>query len=453
MTVHDPSVFPNPRVTDRYPLWHPMTEMGVHREREITIVRGEGVRVWDRDGREYISATGGLWNVSCGFNRPEIVTAIVDQVHRLPYGTLFRFGNEPALELAQRLVEVLPGDLTRVFLTTSGAGAVDTALKIVRRYFRLLGRPDKRDVVCLSRSYHGTSIGSMAVTGEDLEQGEYGVDRRDVRVVGTPDPVGCSLCGQGDPCVGQCAEELFAVIERDAGRIAAVIVEPVLGSAGVVPVPIPVLTTLQTLCTAHDVLLVIDEIATGFGRTGRMFASEHAGLEPDLVTMSKAINSGYLPLGATAVSEEVYDVFARSRTVFSHGETQAGNPVACAAGVATLDVLAKDDLVLRAAEMGGHLSRGLHELRRQHWQIGAVTGRGLMIGVRLVADERDGRPLGFRDVQRVVARMAGEGLLVHPAPTGFSLFPPLVIGRDDVDVVLSVIDRVLGADGATSSRG
>jgi adenosylmethionine-8-amino-7-oxononanoate aminotransferase len=417
-------------VRSAYPLWHPMTDMSYYLEEPITIVRGEGVLVYDEDGRDYLSATSGLWNVSCGFGRPEIVEAVTDQLNRLPYGTLFRFGNEPALRFARRLVDLLPGDLNRVFFSSSGAAAVDTALKLARRYQRLEERPEKRAVVCLADSYHGTSIGAMAVTGEDLEQTEYGIDRTDVVVLPTPT--------EEDPI-----EPLRALLAEHGDKLAALIFEPILGSAGVVALPEAFLREAPALCREHDVLLIVDEVATGFGRTGRMFASEWWGLEPDLMTLSKGINSGYLPLGATAVSERVHEAFASRGAVFAHGETQAGNPLSCAAASATLDVMESDGLVERAERVGGELLDALSRIER-HPHVGAIEGRGLMLGIRLVRTRDPWVPAPFATVLATIRQCARAGLLVHPAPAGFSLFPPLVLDSAGVERIVDTLDDVLG---------
>jgi adenosylmethionine-8-amino-7-oxononanoate aminotransferase len=414
-----------------YPLWHPMTDMAHYLRDPITIVRGDGIHVYDEDGREYISANSGLWNVACGFQRREIKAAIAEQMERLPYGTLFRFGNEPALRLARRLVDVLPGDLTQVFFSSSGAAAVDTALKLARRFQRLEGRPEQRLVACLSKGYHGTSIGAMAVTGEDLEQAEYGIGREDVLVLPTP----------GDDGAGP--DQLAPLFAEHGDRLAAFIVEPILGSAGVIELPDAYLKEVQRLCRRHEVLLIVDEVATGFGRTGALFASEHFGLEPDLMTMSKGINSGYLPLGATAISGRVQRAFAERGAVFAHGETQAGNPLSCAAALATLDVIEADDLVGRAARVGAHLECGLRSLQR-HPHVGAVRGRGLMLGVELLRDRAARAPVPFATVLATLQRCAREGLIVHPAPSGISLFPPLVLDTDGADRIVETLDGVVG---------
>jgi adenosylmethionine-8-amino-7-oxononanoate aminotransferase len=425
-----------------YPLWHPMTDMQDYLADPITIVGGEGVLVWDDDGREYLSATSGLWNVSCGFRRQEIIDAITEQLHALPYGTLFRFGNEPAKLLAKRLVEILPQGLTRIFYTTSGASAVDVALKVIRRYFRIVGRPEKRLIVCLSRSYHGTSIGSMSVTGENLEQEEYGIDRRDVRIIATPEPYRCLFCTRESSCTTECASDLLALVKNEADQIAAIIIEPILGSAGVIELPRKFLEIVRWICDEYEILLIVDEVATGFGRVGRMFASELFGLEPDAMILSKGINSGYLPLGATAFSEDLFEAYWTTRTFLAHGETQAGNPLACAAGLATLGVIEREGLVRNAEVVGEELLGSLQKLQF-HPHVGCIRGRGLMIGLQLVGDESTASPIDFGHVMRVVGLLAREGLLVHPAPSGISLFPPLVLTGSEAGRIAETLDLVL----------
>jgi adenosylmethionine-8-amino-7-oxononanoate aminotransferase len=415
-----------------YPLWHPMTDMRSYLADPVVIVRGEGVTVWDAEGREYLAATSGLWNVSCGYGRSELADAIVEQLGRLPYGTLFRFGNEPALRLAEELVRLAPPGLTRVFYSSSGSAAIEAGLKVARRYFRLRGEPERRLVACLSHSYHGTSIGAMAVTGEELEQAEYGIDRGDVRVLPTPDPL------RGVDATG----ELLALAEREGEALAAIVLEPILGSGGVVVLPQHFHDAVARVCRETGALLIVDEVATGFGRTGRMFGHEWFGLEPDVLVCSKGIDGGYVPLGATLFRDEIFAEFWRHGAVFAHGETQAGNPLACAAALATLDVIEREGLVEHAAEIGEYLLRALRELEC-YPHVGEVRGRGLMIGVELVRDRRTLAPIDPGHVMPIVKLVAREGVIVHPSPSGISLFPPLVLDRADADVIVDAIERVV----------
>ena len=440
-----PSVRPLPPealIAGGYPLMHPMTHLPTYLEDPVTIVRGRGCTVWDEDGRPYLSAAAGLWNVSVGYGRPEIEQAIERQLRALPYGTLFRFGNEAALELARALARIAPPGLTRTFLSSSGATAVEAAVKLARRYFVVTGRPQRRLVVCLRDGYHGTTIGAGALTGEDLGQSIDGVDRREVRFIPTPRPGTCDAC-QGD-CRAECARALVELVEREGERIAAVLLEPVLGSAGVLPLPAEFCEIVVDVCAEHGILLVCDEVAAGFGRTGRMWASDTVGLRPDLMALSKGINSGYLPLGATLVHEDVFAPIHASGTLFAHGETQAGNPLSCAAASATIDVIERDGLVAHAAAVGERLRARLAGLAGAR-HVAEIRGHGLMIGIELVADPHARTPISTADMWAVVKRLLRAGVIVHPAPAGIALFPPLVLTFEEADRLADAVGEVIDA--------
>ena len=422
------------------PVWLPMTSMAQFARSGRTIVRGEGCHVYDEDGRRYLGATSGLWNVNCGWGEERIVEAITEQLRTLSYGTLFRYGNDVAVELANRLLDIAPAPFEKVFYTCSGSTAVETALKAARRHQRLIGHPEREIVVGLRGSYHGTMYGSMALTGDDLEQDEYGVDRRHVRHVAPGIEGRCPHCG-GDCEAEGCEGELAHLFAAEGDRIAAVVLEPVLGSGGYAVTPAFAARAAQ-LCADHGALLVIDEVATGFGRTGRWFATEHLGVSPDVLILSKAINSGYLPLAATLFAAPVVASFASSGAVFAHGETQSGNPAACAAALATIDVMEDDDLVVRGAAMGALLRAGVERLADEGLGVRAVRGRGLMLGVELAG--ADGAPMRPLEVMATVEALLGEGVIVHPGPGGIGLLPPLTIATDEVDTLVGALRRVLG---------
>jgi adenosylmethionine-8-amino-7-oxononanoate aminotransferase len=298
-------------------------------------------------------------------------------------------------------------------------------------------------VISLSRSYHGTTIGAMSVTGEHLEHEAYAIDRRDVIIIPTPRPTWCACQTEGLQAANECSRLLVEIAEREGDKVAAIILEPILGSAGVLELPQTFLERVRGVCDEHDILLIVDEVATGFGRTGRMFASEWFDLQPDIVILSKGINSGYLPLGAAAFNEKIFEAFWRAGAIFLHGETQAGNPLACAAGLATLEVIEKEGLVARVEEVGARLLKTLRGLER-HQHVACVGGRGLMLGVHLARGSGRGLPVGTDVVILAVRQLAREGLLVHPAPSGISLFPPLVLSEADADRIAELLDLVLG---------
>lgn len=387
-----------------------------------TIVRAQGNRVWDDTGREFLCATSGLWNVNCGFGHPRIIDAIAEQLQRLSYGTLFRYANLPSLELAERLLDLAPAAMARVFYTCSGGGAIDTAMKLVRRWQRLAGRPERRLVIGLRGSYHGTMYGSSALTGDDLEQEEYSIDRRWVR--------------HAAPNSG---EELAEVLDREGQHVAAVFVEPVLGS-GCIPLTPDYVASLGKLRQRHDFLLVVDEVATGFGRTGNMFACETWPISPDLLVLSKGITSGYLPLAAVLVSARVARDFDRAGVVFAHGETQSGNPAACAAAMATLEVIRDEDLVANARAVGELLGQRLDALT-VHPRVAGHRGLGLMRS--LLLQRSPGTPMGEAEMMLAVEAVRDEGAIVHPNPSGLGLLPPLTFTTDDVDELVGCLSRTL----------
>lgn len=423
MTVQDE------RRTGDYPLWHPMTAMPRYLRDPVMITSGSGARLIDDTGQEYVSANSSLWNVHCGFDEPRIQQAVREQLDELSYGTLFRFANPPALRLAERLRGIAPhAGLTRVFYGTSGASAVDCALKLARRYQRLTGRPERGTIGALADAYHGTLYGALSVTGEDLEQDEYGVDRSAVLHVPTPIDADTAALALGS-------------LRERAATLAGVILEPILGSAGVLVPHQDFVDGLNALCAERDICLIVDEVATGFGRTGRMFASEHFGLRPDLLLLSKGINNGFLPMSAVLVHERIWSAFQDGGATFLNGETQAGNPLACAAALATIDVIVDDGLVARAERVGELLAGQIGELLpRARGQAEPPVGRGLMLGVHL-RPPGGGRP-SMPEINAVVERFRSLGVIVHPSDRGFALFPPLTVATDDVKLIVDAIGRV-----------
>ncbi len=425
------------------PLWLPMTSMSMFERGGTTLVAGEGVRVQDDRGNWYLSATSGLWNVSCGWNHPAIVDAVSEQLRRFSYGTLFRFDHDVARDLASRLVDITPGHLDRVYFSTSGSAANETAVKVLRRYRSIIGEPERRLVVSFdAHSWHGTGIGSMALTGEDLDQEAYGVDRRWNRLLPFPD-VYAAERGLG-PDERTCREAL-AELERTEGHlVAAVIVEPILCSGGVLVPPDGFLEEVAAAAARMGAHLIVDEVATGFGRTGRMFASELTGVRPDVLTLSKGINSGYLPLAATLFPAEVQRAYEEAGSYLSHGETQSGNPAACAAGLATLEVMEKENLVERSARAGERLRRHLDGLLELDI-VGDVRGEGLALAVELVRDPETRAPLNPMQMAMVSHLCQRNGLLVHLSRRCLMLFPPLVVTDAEVDEIATRLTGALKA--------
>lgn len=413
----------------RHPVWLPMTTMPRYLSAPVTITRASGSTLFDQEGQPYVSANSALWNVACGYGDPRISEAVIAQLEQLPYSTLFRYGHRPALDLAERLLALadLPG-LATVFYTTSGGSAVDTALRLARRHHRLTGQPDRTLVAHFADSYHGTVGAALSVTGEDLGQSEAPADTRDYLRLPTPE------------CSASAAAALDQLAQH-ADTLAAVIAEPVLGSAGVVDVHPAFWEGLARLRDRTGLLFIADEVATGIGRTGTLFASHWLPLEPDLLITSKALNNGYLPLAAILVSEHIAAACDAAGETFYAGETQAGNPLACVASLATLEVIEQDDLLTRAAELAAVLRSELADLADQPGaQVQAVTGRGLMIGVHLAGPS--GRP-DLMQVNQICERFRSLGVIVHASPRGFSLFPPFTLTDEELETLLEALRVVL----------
>lgn len=419
-----------------HPVQHLLTDRRRYLSGASTLTQGRGDVEADRGGRVSVISTSGLWNLALGHGRPELDTAVREQLDRLAYGTLFRGQSEPAERLAQRLVELGPAGMSRVMFCTGGASGVELAAMMAHRVAAEQGHT--RDLVLvLADGYHGTLLGSAALTGEDLQQHWDGIGRSHVIPLPTP---GDAADAEDEVDRQTVLEETVAVLGH---RIAAAIVEPVLGSAGVIELPVRWCQRLRALADEYGFLVVADEVATGVGRTGALWAAPPRGLAPDLLVTSKALSGGYLPLGAVLISARVAQVLDASRAAFQHGETQAGNPLACAAALAALDVVTREDLPERAARLGTR-ARSLIEERRPS-VLRRCTGSGLMLGLHLRGAHGARRP-SPELVSALVSRCADEGVRVHPSPRGISLMPPLTIDSERWDrcvgTVLDVLHRV-----------
>src|SRR5262249_24916157 len=320
-----------------YPLWHPYFPMNGLEQQVTILVEGKGCKVRDKNGKEYIDASAGLWNTYCGLGEPEIIQAITDQLHRLSYGTLFGWrGNEPALELARELVQMAPSPLQWAYLTGSGSESVELSIKIARLYSALQRRVS-REIVYLDDSYHGTFFGSMSLSGLATMREIIGPLLPGVSSIPTPNPLRCPSNMSYVDFAVSCAESLG---ERAAsGEVAAFIVEPILGSAGVIIPPPEYFRRIEQICRDYNILLIFDEVATGLGRTGRWLAAEQYNIRPDILLLSKGLNSGYLPLGAVLFSAEIGESLIKQGANLFHGSTNNGHPACCAAALANIRLM------------------------------------------------------------------------------------------------------------------
>jgi adenosylmethionine---8-amino-7-oxononanoate aminotransferase len=416
---------------DRTYLWHPFTQQrGWAEEEPLIVERAEGTDLIDVEGRRYIDGVSSLWCNVHGHAHPRIDAAVRAQLDRVAHSTLLGLSHRPGIELARRLVELAPPGLTRVFYSDSGSTAAEIALKMSFQYWRQHGEERRTRFVALRMAYHGDTIGSVSVGGIDLFHSLY-----------RPLLFDTLKAEPGDPA------DLERLLAAHPGEVAAVIMEPLVqGAAGMLVHPDGYLRAVRELCDRHDVLLILDEVATGFGRTGRMFACEHEGVAPDLLCLAKGITGGYLPLAATLTSERVYagflGEFEELRTFF-HGHTYTGNPLACAAAHASLDVFAEERTLERLAPKIELLGRLLEPLAA-HPAVREVRRRGFMTGIELA-----GYPLHVRMGHRVTLEARRRGALVRPLGDVVVLMPPLSITEADlrrlVRITAEAIDAATGA--------
>jgi adenosylmethionine---8-amino-7-oxononanoate aminotransferase len=415
---------------DRAYLWHPFTQQrGWVEEHPVIVERGEGTDLIDVDGNRYIDGVSSLWCNVHGHAHPRIDAAVREQLSKVAHSTMLGLSHRPAIELAQRLVELSPPGLTRVFYSDSGSTATEIALKMAFQYWRQRGE-DRRRFVALRMAYHGDTIGSVSVGGIDLFHAMY-----------EPLLFETLKAEPGD------VHGMDRLLAEHRGGIAAVIMEPLVqGAAGMLLHPPGYLRAVRELCDRHGVLLILDEVATGFGRTGRMFACEHEGVAPDLMCLAKGITGGYLPLAATLATEEIYEGFLGEHEefrTFFHGHTYTGNPLACAAALATLDVF-REERTLERLQPKIDLLAELMQPVWAHPAVRQVRRRGFMVGIELVP-----HPLPARIGHRVTLEARRRGAIIRPLGDVLVLMPPLSISREDlrrlVGITAEAIEAATGA--------
>ena len=413
---------------DRAHVWHPFTQMAVWPSDEPLIIeRAEGNELIDDLGRRYLDGVSSLWCNVHGHRKPEIDHAVRAQLDRVAHSTLLGLASVPSIELAEALVRIAPEGLTRVFYSDSGSTAVEVALKMAYQYWQQRGRPEKTRFAALAEAYHGDTVGSVSVGGMELFHGVFRRLLFDVERLPSPSPY--HWTGGGDPLSGAlgAAQRL---LEEKGATLAAVVIEPLVqGAAGMWMHPPGYLRGMAELCRKHDVLLICDEVATGFGRTGTMFAVEQEGVGPDLLCLAKGLSGGYLPLAATLSTERVYEAFLGefvSARTFFHGHTFTGNPLACAAALASLQLFETERVLERVRRMAEVLRPKLAAIAELP-HVGDVRQWGLMIGIELVRDRRTKEPYdyGERIGHRVCLALRRRGILLRPLGPVVVMMPPL----------------------------
>jgi len=409
--------------------------------------RAEGTRIIDIDGNSYFDLMAGLWLVNVGHGRQEIADAVYEQMQQLCYVNTWTYATVPAIKLAAKLAELTPGTLGKVFFVNSGSEATDTATRMAKQYQFLSGFGKRYKIIARRNSYHGSGTGGQSITGGGFFLRKYFEPMMPgMRHVPHPYCYRCQYELAYPSCGLLCAKAIeHQILFEDAETVAAVIGETIAGAPGVIPPPPEYWPMVRSICDKHGVLLIMDEVICGFGRTGKWFGCEHYGVVPDLMAVAKGLSSGYLPIAATIAKMEVADKFKGGfAETFQHGITWGAHPVSCAAALANLAIMERENLIGRAAEMGGYLLNSLEALR-SHPTVGDVRGKGLLAAIELVKDkktkesfERD-NPFN----EKLSQRMSERGLLTRIRNI-LSMSPPLIVTKSEIDDVVGIIDRALG---------
>jgi len=435
---------------DRDYFFHPSTHLAQHARGESPsriISGGSGVYIEDRDGNRLLDAFAGLYCVNVGYGRQEIAEAMAAQARHLAYYHAYAgHGTEVSIKLAKMILERAPANMSKVYFGLSGSDANETNIKLVWYYNNILGRPEKKKIISRWRGYHGSGLMTGSLTGLDLFHKKF--DLPLTQVLHTEAPY---YLRRPDPAMSEeafsqyCAQKLEELILAEGpDTIAAFIGEPMLGTGGIVPPPAGYWTAIQPVLKKYDILFIVDEVVTGFGRLGTMFGAEFYGLEPDIMTIAKGLTSAYAPLSGSIVSGKVWDVLERGTDEFGpigHGWTYSAHPVCAAAGVANLELIDRMALVANAREAGAYFNARLREALADHPHVGEVRGEGLLAAVEFVEDKTSG---AFFDPARkvgpsVTGALARHGVVARAMPQGdiLGFAPPLSITREEVDTIVA----------------
>ncbi|MGF1609357.1 MAG: aspartate aminotransferase family protein [Kiloniellales bacterium] len=436
---------------DRAHLIHPVASYRAHEQRGVTVLRsGRGAYVTDTTGRELIDGFAGLWCVNAGYGQQSIVEAAAEQMRRLPYATgYFDLGSEPAIRLAARLAELAPGDLDHVYFTLGGSDAVDSAVRFIHYYFNALGQPEKKQFITLEQGYHGSSSMGAGLTALSAFHQGFDLPLPWQHRIPSPYPYRNPVGNVPAAIVAASVQALRdKVAELGQDRVAAFFCEPIQGSGGVIVPPDGWLSAMREACRELDVLFVADEVITGFGRTGPLFACEREGVVPDLMTLAKGLTSGYLPMGAVLLGERVYAAIADgagTERPVGHGFTYSGHPVSAAVGLETLRLYTETGLLENGRRMGERLMTALGALS-DHPLVGEARGRGLLAALELVSDK--GTKARFDPAlklgQRLFDRAYANGVIIRGFADGTIGFaPPLCCSAEDIDLIVGRVTRTL----------
>ncbi len=440
---------------DRNHVWHPLTQHQGFQQgaNPLIITGGEGSVVRDIEGNEFLDAAAGLWCVNVGYGRGELVEAAMNQMSQLAYYPLTQ-SHPKAIELSAKLANYLP-HVPHIYYSNSGSEANELAFKAIRQYWKQVGEPSKVKILSRHRGYHGTTLGALSATGQPRRKRDYEPLAAGFIQVSAPYCYQCPFHLTHPECAMQCVSEFERRIQiEDPGTVAAIIVEPIIAGGGVLVPPEEYLKELSQISKKYHVKLIVDEVVTGFGRTGEMFAHVGYGVTPDVVTMAKGLASGYMPIGATAFSDEIFSAFIgdiESGKHLRHVNTYSGHPVSTAVALANIQLIEKELLANRSKELGEYFLVRLHEVLQNISSVGDIRGKGLLVGVELVQDKVSQKPVSDSFMRGIARFLLEKGIItgkttdVERDQNNILMFaPPLVITKVQIDqLVNSVKDAIV----------
>jgi len=435
---------------DKRYLWHPFTQMADWLAAEPVIIEsGEGFYLVDTEGRRYIDGVSSLWCNVHGHRVKRIDDAVRSQLDKIAHSTLLGLGQATSIELAERLVHITPAGLEKVFYSDSGATAVEIAIKIAYQYWQNIGQTGKTKFIALKEAYHGDTVGSVSVGGMDLFHGIFKSLLFETFYVPSPHPY--RFEGKPQQCAADSLVKMEDILKHHADSIAGIVVEPLVqGAAGIIVHPPGFLKGVEELARKYDVLLIADEVAMGFGRTGKMFACEHEAVQPDIMCLAKGISAGYLPLAATLTTQKIFDAFTAAGDIqktFYHGHTYTGNALGCAAALASLELFEENRILETLPEKNQLISEYFEKFRELPY-VGNVRQCGMVGGIELVADKETKRPFRYEQKigAKVCAAMRPKGAMMRPLGDVIVLMPALAMDKDTLRKLLDIIEKTIVDD-------
>ena len=440
------------REWDKRHVWHPFTQMqDWERNDQIVIEKGEGCWLIDTDGNRYLDGVASMWTNVHGHCRRELNEALKAQVDRLEHSTLLGLASEQSIILAARLADITPAGLDRVFYSDNGSTAMEVAVKMAYQYQAHHGRPERSRFITFRNAYHGDTLGAVSVGGIDIYHATFKPLMFETVQAPAPYCYRCELgCEDRTSCGMKCLEALELIMQEQAGSAAGLVIEPLLqGAGGMIVQPPGFLKGVRALCDRYDLLMIVDEVATGFGRTGRMFACQHEDVVPDIMAVSKGIAAGYLPIAATITNSKVYQAFLGEYSelkTFFHGHTFTGNPLACAVALKSLELFESDQLLVTLQPKISWLAERLDGFRSLA-HVGDIRQCGLAAGIELVEDKTTRRayPWEQKIGVQVCLEARKHGIFSRPLGNTVVIFPPLVISDDELELLMDGLHQSIRA--------